>query len=171
MKIRPSGTRFLTSGVVQANVVLPKGITLSLNVSRVLPDVIIFDGEVPHFVINQGKSNDTVDLPPKMPLPDPLPERAFGHIRPKDWLPSVSKPIELQEGEGSAYVISAKVVDVPVEVLPGRQKQFSSFVGKVYMLTTLFSELLTISSVFIGHIWIRGRCCWNFRICSCDCRG
>jgi hypothetical protein len=43
MKIRPSGTRFLATEVVQANVVRPKGIILSLNVSKVIPDVIIFD--------------------------------------------------------------------------------------------------------------------------------
>lgn len=131
MKIRPSGTRFLTTGTVQVNVVLPKGITVGMTVLKVLPDVIIFDGEVPQFIINKGKLDDPVDLPPEMPLPYPLPDRAFGHIRPKDWLPSVSEPIEVEEGEGSAYVISAKVVDVPLEVLPGRQKQFSNFVGKV----------------------------------------
>jgi hypothetical protein len=131
MKLKPSGTTFLASGVVQAHVVLPKGITIGLTVFKILPDVIIFDGEVPHSIVIQGNLDDAVDLLPEMPLPDPLPERAFGHIRPKDWLPSVSEPVEVQEGEGSAYVISAKVVDVPLEVLPGRQKQFSNFVGKV----------------------------------------
>ena len=131
MKLKPSGTAFLASGVVQANIVLPKGVTVGMTVYKVLPDVIIFDGEVPPSIISRRDSDDMDDLPPPMPLPDPLPERAFGHIRPKDWLPAVSEPIELQEEEGSAYSISAKVVDVPLEVLPGRQKQFSNFVGKV----------------------------------------
>ena len=131
MKIKPSGTIFLASGTVQANIVLPKGITVGMRVFKVLPEVIIFDGEVPYPITNNGKSDDTVDIPPEMPMPDPLPDRAFGHIRPQDWLPAVSEPIESPGGEGSAYVISAKVVDVPLEVLPGREKQFSNFVGKV----------------------------------------
>jgi len=131
MRIKPSGTGFVASGVVQANIVLPKGITVGMTVYKVLPEVIIFDGEVPSSVIIRRNSDDTDDLPPRMPLPDPLPERAFGHIRPKGWLPSVSEPIELEGEEGSAYTISARVVDVPLEVLPGRQKQFSSFIGKV----------------------------------------
>jgi len=114
--------------------VLPKGITLGMTVYKVLPEVIVFDGEVPPFIINRRNSDDTDDtddLPPRMPLPDPLPERAFGHIRPRAWLPSVSEPIALPEEEGSAYTISARVVDVPLEVLPGRQMEFSNFVGKV----------------------------------------
>ena len=170
MKIRPSGTTFLASGVVQANIVLPKGITVGMTVFKVLPEVIIFDGEVPpSVIINRRDSDDTDDLPPRMPLPDPLPERAFGHIRPKDWLPSVSEPIDLQE-EGSAYAISAMVVDVPLEVLPGRQKEFSNFVRKVCFHNVIL-EPWTISSVSIGYIWIQCSCCWTFRICSCDCRG
>ena len=131
MKIKPSGTALLASGVVQANIVLPKGITVGMTVYKVLPDVIIFDGEVPSSIIIERNSDDTDDPPPRMPLPDPLPERAFGHIRPRDWLPSVSEPIELEEEEGSAYTISARVVDVPLEVLPGRQRQFNNFIGKV----------------------------------------
>ena len=148
---------------------LPKGIKVGMTVYRVLPEVIIFDGEVPPSIIFRRNSDDSNDLPPEMTLPDPLPERAFGHIRPKDWLPSVSEPIESQEEEGSAYTISARVVDVPLEVLPGRQKQFSSFVGKVCSHNVVF-ELWTVSSVSVGCIWIRGSCCWNIRICSCDCR-
>ncbi|KAF8812840.1 hypothetical protein BYT27DRAFT_7159005 [Phlegmacium glaucopus] len=133
MSIRPSNSAFLASGVVHAHIVLPKGFTVGMEVFKVLPDVIIFDGEVPPSYNNQGKwgDDDMDDLPPEMPLPDPLPERAFGHIRPKDWLPSVSEPIELEEEEGLAYAVSAKVVDVPLEVLPGREGEFSSFVGKV----------------------------------------
>ena len=123
MKIRASGTSFLASGLIHALIVLPKGLTLGMKVFRVSPDVIIFDGEVPPSPIAKW---DTDDPPPEMPLPDPLPERAFGHIRPKDWLPSVSEPL----GDGE-YAISAKVVDAPIQVLPGREKVFSNFIGKV----------------------------------------
>ena len=167
MKIRPSGTILLASGVVQVNIVLPKGVTIGMNVSRVLPEVVVFDGEVPSSIIIRRNSDDTDDLPPKMPLPDPLPENAFGHIRPKDWLPSVSEPIELQGEEGLAYTISARVVDVPLEVLPGREEQFSNFVGKVCFHNVIL-ELWVILSVFVGYIWTQA-CCRTFRNCSCDC--
>ncbi|KAF8909742.1 hypothetical protein CPB84DRAFT_1673342 [Gymnopilus junonius] len=130
MKIKPSGTAFLASGTVEGRVALPTGMNVGLKIFRVLPDVLIFDGEVPP-TESVEKKHDDPSLPPEMPLPDPLPEHAFGHIRPDDWLPSISVPVEPEEGEGSAYAISAKVSDVPVQVLPGRQKEFSNFVGKV----------------------------------------
>ncbi|KDR76936.1 hypothetical protein GALMADRAFT_119991 [Galerina marginata CBS 339.88] len=129
MKIRPTGTMFLASGTVEGRVVLPSGINVGLDIFRVFPDVIIFDGELPSSMLHKGHNSS--DLPPEVPLPDPLPEHAFGHIRPDDWLVSVSVPVEPEEGDGTSYEISAKVVDAPVEVLPGRQKQFSNFVGKV----------------------------------------
>ncbi|GLB39567.1 hypothetical protein LshimejAT787_0700770 [Lyophyllum shimeji] len=121
MRIKP-GTAFLTSGTVYARVVLPKGFDVGLVVSRVFPDVLVFDGEVP----------DSIQVPPKSPpLPDPIPEGAFGHIRPDDWLNASSSHAEPDEGEGAAYDVTAKIVDVPLEVLPGRQREFSNFVGKV----------------------------------------
>ncbi|KAF5384235.1 hypothetical protein D9615_003475 [Tricholomella constricta] len=125
MKIKP-GTTFLASGTVYARIVLPKGIDVDMVVSRVLPDVLVFDGEVP----------ESFQSPPtEPPLPDPLPEKAFGHIRPDDWLKSLSAPDESDEGEGAVYVVTAKIVDVPLEVLPGRQKEFSNFVSKVVFST------------------------------------
>jgi len=122
MKIKPMGTAFLTSGIVQARAVLPKGIDVGLDVFRVLPDVLVFDGEVP----------SSLHPPPETPFPVPLPKNAFGHIRPDDWLPSQCVPIEPEDGDdGLAYAVSATVVDVPLQVLPGRQKEFSHFVRKV----------------------------------------
>jgi hypothetical protein len=69
--------------------------------------------------------------PPPPPLPEPLPERAFGRIRPTDWLNAISVPLDSDDGEGSAVAVSAKIVDVPLDVLPGREREFSDFVGKV----------------------------------------
>ncbi|KAF9457903.1 hypothetical protein BDZ94DRAFT_1227248 [Collybia nuda] len=122
MKIKP-GTPFLASGTVFAHVVLPKGIDINLHVSRVLPDVLVFDGEVPRLTF--------ASLPTPPPLPDPLPENAFGHIRPDDWLPAMSIRDEPHEDVGVVYIVSAKIIDVPLEVLPGRQKIFSNFISKV----------------------------------------
>jgi len=154
MKIRPSGTTFLASGIVYAKVVLPKGMDVGVNVSRVFPDVLVFDGEAPPVPrpqqdMGMEKNKDKKKhSPPEMPsLPDPLPEHAFGHLRPDDWLPSTSVRLETvgrsedggdddkdPDGErttGAVYAVSAKVVDVPLQVLPGRQREFSNFVGKV----------------------------------------
>lgn len=130
MKIIPVGRTFLASGTVFARVVLPTGMNVGIDVNRVFPDVLVFDGEVPDDWPDASHANKTM-LPPPSHLPDPLPERAFGHLRPSDWLPAESVPDDSQEGEGSAYIVTAKIVDIPLEVLPGRQKEFSDFVGKV----------------------------------------
>jgi hypothetical protein len=128
MTIKPYSP-FLASGTVFVRAVLPKGMTIDLNVNCVLPDVLVFDGEVPNSIggiVWSGPGG--TDSPP---LPDPIPERAFAHIRPHDWLDSVSEPETSGEGEGSVYAVTAKFVDVPLQVLPGRQKAFSDFVRKV----------------------------------------
>ncbi|KAF9531125.1 hypothetical protein CPB83DRAFT_809476 [Crepidotus variabilis] len=135
MKIKPMGSAFLASGTVFARVVLPKGINVGMDVFQVLPDVLIFDGEVPPTVTPWNwpdHHRPSHGPPPETPLPDPIPERAFGHLRPEDWLPSLSVPVDPEgDDEGTAYAVSAKVVDVPMQVLPGRQKEFSDFIGKV----------------------------------------
>ncbi|KAG5647888.1 hypothetical protein DXG03_007812 [Asterophora parasitica] len=127
MKIKP-GTTFLASGTVYARIVLPKGIDVDLNVSRVLPDALVFDGEVPESALS-------LPPPPEPPLPDPLPEKAFGRIRPENWLKAFSARDQADEDDGAAYAVAAKIVDVPLEVLPGRQKEFSNFVSKVLFST------------------------------------
>ncbi|KAL0065797.1 hypothetical protein AAF712_007100 [Marasmius tenuissimus] len=128
MKIKPGNT-FLASGTVFARVVLPKGMNIELDVKRVLPDVLVFDGEVPDSIHLKPLISD--NPPPKHPLPDPLPEKAFGHIRPDDWLVSSCEAVDPEAGEGAEFIVTAKIVDVPLEVLPGRHSEFSEFVSKV----------------------------------------
>lgn len=141
MKIRIEGTEFLASGFVNARVVLPRGIDVSLDVSRILPDVLVFDGGVPP-EDDPPKKNDTDssdlmvaaaagDAPPAPPLPDPLPRGAIAHIRPENWLPAHSEPIEGDEKDGTTVAVTARIQDAPVEVLPGRESEFSDFVSKV----------------------------------------
>ncbi|KAK7061020.1 hypothetical protein VNI00_000755 [Paramarasmius palmivorus] len=127
MKIKPGNT-FLASGTVFARVVLPPGMHVGLDVKKVLPDVLVFDGEVPESAQNALGSRTP---PPRRPLPDPLPEKAFGHIRPDDWLVSRCVAVVPEDDEGAAFAVTAKIVDVPLEVLPGRHQEFSDFVGKV----------------------------------------
>lgn len=143
MKIRTTnnGSGMLASGTVYARVVLPPGFDVALNVSRVLPDVLIYDGEVPE---DGASSRPHVgDVPPAPPLPDPLPERAFGHIRPDDWLPSTSTPVESDEADGTAVEVLAQIVDVPLEVLPGRDREFRNFVSKVRLFPAPRYEITT----------------------------
>jgi hypothetical protein len=118
MKVK-AGTPFLTSGEVFARLVLPSGMRVKLDVTRILPDVLIFDGALSEAL-----------PPPPPPLPDPLPDRAFGRIRPEDWI--VSECVQdASQHQGSSFIISATFLDVPLEVLPGREKEFSNFVSKV----------------------------------------
>lgn len=136
MKVKP-GTPFLASGTVYARVVLPKGINIDLNVSRLLPDVLIFDGEVP------DSAPGTV--PPPTPLPDPLPDGAFGHIRPDEWLSASCEAVTPREGDGATFAVAANIDNVPLEVLPGREKEFSDFVSKVRftILLLMMADLYT----------------------------
>ena len=126
MRIKPYGTTFLASGSVHARVVLPKGMNIDVDVKHILPDVLVFDGEVPDDV--------TISKPPEAPLPDPLPRKAFGHIRPEDYLDAVSIKEPDEENEGAIFTVSANIVDVPLQVLPGRSKEFGDFVSKVCFL-------------------------------------
>jgi len=121
MKVKPKGDTLAADGIVFVNLVLPKGINVALDVQRIFPDVIVSDGEVV----------ESLEDIPEVPLPDPLPENAFGHIRPDDWLPSLCIREQAKEGDGATYSISAAFQGVPLGVLPGREKQFSNFVSKV----------------------------------------
>ena len=91
------------------------------------------------------------DDPP--PLPDPVPEHAFARIRPTDWV--VATTIEScdghdamdsngwvlvnenyndcarePDGAGWKTTVMANVEKAPLQVLPGRDKQFRAFVSK-----------------------------------------
>ncbi|KAJ7206485.1 hypothetical protein GGX14DRAFT_698363 [Mycena pura] len=136
MTIKPHGSTFTASGDIYARIVLPAGMDIALHVGRVLPDVLVFDGEVPSGAIfpvlppAPGKGRKPS---PGSPFPDPLPKRAFARIRPDDWLPAQSGPApsDPDAGDGAAFAVTAKIIDVPLEVLPGRQKEFGDFVSKV----------------------------------------
>lgn len=94
------------------------------------------------------------DDPP--PLPSPLPDRAFARIRPTDWVVATTmEPCDgdahrvtvtggkkkddpcqdLGEDVGWSAVVTAVVEKVPLQVLPGRDKQFRSFMSKVCLST------------------------------------
>lgn len=158
MRISLRGESVLASGIVYAHIVLPAGIEVGLDARDIWPDVLVFDGEVPDdddddigFISNKPtrtsfEEKDSAKVP-KEPLPSPLPPRAFARIRPDDWLPAQSARLppkrkggsgdpdhpDDEEGEetGAEYEVSAQVVDVPLEVLPGRDALLRNFIGKV----------------------------------------
>lgn len=137
MRIILKGEQVLASGTVYARVVLPAGIRLKLDADSIWPDVLVFDGEVPdddagEESTKKPKEDNGRSRIPKEPLPSPLPERAFARIRPEDWLPANSFPLDPSPG-GTAgqFEVSAKVNNVPLEVLPGRDLLLQRFVAKV----------------------------------------
>ena len=178
MKIRPlTSHTMLASGTVFANIVLPKGMDMSLQVDAVYPQLLVYDGPVPDGEsVGTGKQlggSDDHELPDPMPLPDPLPANAFAHIRPAQWFKSVSVPLGHRDGSGSVFAVSAKIVDIPFEVLPGRQREFSNFIGKVQHVSTTSRSTLS-DGAHPGDIrWQSRRSCgnkWHCRRSDTDCR-
>jgi hypothetical protein len=90
-------------------------------------------------------------------LPDPLPEGAFGHIRSEDWLEATSVQVGSEEGQGSVFLVTADMSDVPLAlgVLPSRQKEFSNSVSKVCEIC-LFCVAFDHAEFIPGYI----RCSW-----------
>lgn len=184
MKFSFRGDAVLASGIVFAKAVLPQGIRLSLDVKQIWPDCLVFDGEVPsvddsrqHGFITPWKSSggdegesskERVDVP-KEPLPSPLPARAFARIRPEDWLDAESTPLDVIPGEGpgaSTYAVTARVEEVPLEVLPGRDGLMRGFVAKVLRISAFIGIRITDTiRDCTGDIrqgrrarWCQGRC-------------
>ncbi|KAH9026620.1 hypothetical protein EDB85DRAFT_165989 [Lactarius pseudohatsudake] len=150
MKVHPSGTTIFASGIVHARLALPEGMEITISPSRVLPDALIFDGPLPlqldhaHTfpplplpITNPDDDDDDDDdgPPPAPPLPNPLPPGAFARVRPSAWLAALTAPTAPRRDWGergsTTLRISARFADVPLEVLPGREREFRSFVGKV----------------------------------------
>ena len=153
MKVSLSGTTILASGIVHARLALPEGMDITIDPSRVLPDTLIFDGQPdsdsastfpPLRLLNTNRNNDHDeeeedddgdDAPPPGPLPDPLPPRAFARVRPSGWLAAITAPTaprpDWGEHGSTTLSVSAQFADIPLEVLPGREREFRSFVAKV----------------------------------------
>ena len=153
MKVSLSGTTILASGIVHARLALPEGMDITIDPNRVLPDTLIFDGQPdsdsastlpPLRLLNTNRNNDHDeeeedddgdDAPPPGPLPDPLPPRAFARVRPSGWLAAITAPTaprpDWGEHGSTTLSVSAQFADIPLEVLPGREREFRSFVAKV----------------------------------------
>ena len=147
MKVHPSGTTILANGIVHARLALPEGMDVTISPSRVLPDTLIFDGQPdstsmfppPQLLLNAHRDDPDDggddDVPPPAPLPNPLPPRAFARVRPSGWLAALSAPTAPRRDWGehgsTTLLVSAPFTNVPLEVLPGREREFRNFVAKV----------------------------------------
>lgn len=153
MKVHPSGTTILASGIVHARLALSEGMDVTISPNRVLPDTLIFDGPLPVQpdlasastfppqpplpLPNTNPEDDDDDdaPPPAPPLPTPLPPGAFARVRPSAWLAAMTAPTaprpDWGEHGSTTLRVSARFADVPLEVLPGREREFRSFVAKV----------------------------------------
>ncbi|KAG8998940.1 hypothetical protein FRB90_012185, partial [Tulasnella sp. 427] len=69
---------------------------------------------------------------PAPPLPTPLPPKAFARIRPPTWLDATNAPAtDPQDPDKKIIVVAADMVDVPLDILPGRNDVFEQFVQKI----------------------------------------
>lgn len=105
MRISESAGKMRASGLVIAQIDLPAGMKVKVDVQGVLPDVIIYDGPV-----SEG--------------------RAFGHIRPDSFLNSTTAPSD-DPFNPDRLVVRAPIEGVPVDILPGKDRILSDFVSKI----------------------------------------
>ncbi|KAG8898044.1 hypothetical protein FRB99_007691 [Tulasnella sp. 403] len=147
-----TGEKLLAAGTIIAEVQLPDGLDeIKLDIVKILPDVIVFDGPPPPpsatsltstiatvgGVTRVGTKDETGDdeddAPfPAPPLPSPLPPRAFSRIRPRKWLNSTCTHIpDPANVDKNITIVTAQIKDVPLDTLPGRGSVFTEFVQKV----------------------------------------
>jgi hypothetical protein len=112
-----SGDSIEASGTVVALVQLPPGLErVDLNVSSILPDVLIFDG--------------SADGHDDRPDPRNPPEGAFARIHPAHFLNSTTARSD-DPATPDALVVRAPFENVPLQILEGRESIFRAFVSKV----------------------------------------
>ena len=105
MRITP-GSRIYASGTVIAQIDLPRGMEhMDVDVTGVLPDVVIYDGPV-----EDGKS--------------------FGHVRPEEYLNATTAKGE-DVFNPDRLTVRAPIENVPVQILPGKDRVLSDFVRRI----------------------------------------
>ncbi|KAH9016149.1 hypothetical protein EDB84DRAFT_1524586 [Lactarius hengduanensis] len=82
MKVHPSGTMILASGIVHARLALLEGMNVTISPSSVLPDALTFDDPLPvqpgPAFLSNADPDDDEDIPPPAPsLSTPLPPCAW----------------------------------------------------------------------------------------------
>jgi hypothetical protein len=114
----------LASGTAIAEISLPKGMeAVDVNINAVKPDILVFDGPPPdddEEVSNRFDDGEEEEYPP----------RAFGHIKPDEWLKATSERYSNPE-HPDWITVRAPMEDIPLEILKGRDSTMRGFVSKI----------------------------------------
>ncbi|GAA5937774.1 uncharacterized protein JCM15063_002112 [Sporobolomyces koalae] len=138
----------LASGRVVGEVVLPeaaKSLEDAINARRILPDVLVYDGDLPRFDVDDsvfssqqrdqlafshhragGDVDEQADYPP-----NPLPANAFARMKPAAAMPAETIHIPANATHNATTIVSATFVDAPLFLLPGRGDVLRRFIAKV----------------------------------------
>jgi hypothetical protein len=138
LTVSPSGEELVASGTLFASFALPPEIdrlTNLVDVRKIWPDTLVFDGPPPPIILPPPSNISSTNGHDAPPLPNPLPERAFARIRAPDWL--VAQTLPPGDKTGDERRVTAKIVEAPLEVLPGRDDEFARFVKKVCLFSLL----------------------------------
>lgn len=141
MRLTERAGKMRASGVVVAEIELPPGMqSVTANVVKVLPDVLVYDGPA---------GDEEAD-------PDDPPPRAFGHILPDDFLDSTTEPSADPEYP-YRIVVRAPLQDVPLNVLPGRDSVLSNFVSKIVFRGGAQAGVKGTASVRVEIVGVQGQ--------------
>ncbi|KAG9023946.1 hypothetical protein FRB95_012296 [Tulasnella sp. JGI-2019a] len=172
MKLHTDGDNGLSvSGTIEAGITLPDAISdVQMEVDRILPDILLFDGPPPPefgistsvvdtpsvsfpgddwvLVTEDGEDDDEPEPFPAPPLPDPLPERAWGRIRPKLWLNATSEPAPDPTSPGkNLTLVTSPFENLPLQLLPGRNAVFRQFVQKLVFKGSAVAGMRGVTAV------------------------
>lgn len=147
MRLSESGGKMQASGTVIAEISLPKGMeSVDLVIDAVKPDILIFDGPPPDDDESEGDGEGgDEDYPP----------RAFGHIRPDQWLHSTSERYNNPE-HPDWITVRAPMEDIPVEILRGRDSVMRAFVRKVVFKGGAVAGIKGVADVKVNLKGIQG---------------
>ncbi|KAJ9109220.1 hypothetical protein QFC21_000549 [Naganishia friedmannii] len=141
MKISERAGKMRASGVVVVVASLPRDLAdIEVAVRGVLPDVLVSDGKF------EGGDGEEVD--PGMP---PYPARAFGRIHPPEYLAAVSSP---SPDDPALLIVRAPLHDVPLDILPGRDKVLSDFVTKIVFKGSAEAGIVGNAAVHVDVVGI-----------------
>ncbi|WWC85667.1 uncharacterized protein L201_000533 [Kwoniella dendrophila CBS 6074] len=145
MRISESQGKMKASGVVIAQIELPKDMqNVKIDVVEVLPDVLVFDGPSPED--DDFVGDDEENFPPK----------AFGHIRPLEYLNSTTS-ISGDPNYPNRLIVSAPLNQVDLNILPGRDSILSEFVSKIVFKGGALAGVKGIASVGVKIIGVNGK--------------
>ncbi|WWC66974.1 uncharacterized protein I206_100881 [Kwoniella pini CBS 10737] len=147
MRISESNGKMKASGIVIAQIELPKDMqSVKIDVVEVLPDVLVFDGPSP----------EDDDQPSSVKDGDDFPLKAFGHIRPEDYLNSTTS-ISGDPNYPNRLIVSAPLKDVDLDILPGRDAILSEFISKVIFKGGALAGVKGLANVGVKIVGVNGK--------------